>query len=74
MTYNQIVGHYRGLSKAAKALEMSKQRINAWKRIRIPSDIQLEIAARTRGRLKADRQAIRTALRISAYVQEANGG
>lgn len=74
MTYNEIVGHFKGLAEASQALKFSKQRIFAWKKIRIPSDIQLEIAARTRGRLKADRQAIKAALRIAGYVQKANGG
>ena len=71
MTYNQIVDHYGGLSKAAKALDFSKQRIFAWKQIRIPSDVQLKIAARTG--LKADRQSLRDATEMAGYVK-ANGG
>lgn len=67
MTYNQIVDHYGGLSKAAQALGFSKQRIFAWKQIRIPSDVQFEIAAATG--LKADRQAYKDAAKIAAYVQ-----
>lgn len=74
MTYDQILAHFGGLAEASQVLKFSKQRIFAWKKIRIPSDIQLEISARTRGRLKADREAVKTALRIAAYVEKANGG
>lgn len=66
MTYNQIVGHYGGLSKAAQALGFSKQRMHAWKQIRIPSDIQLRIAALTG--LQPDRQAYQEAARLASYA------
>lgn len=66
MTYNQIVDHYGGLSKAAQALGFSRQRVHAWKKIRIPSDEQLRIAALTG--LKADRQSYKQAARIASYV------
>jgi hypothetical protein len=69
MTYNEIVGHYGGLSKAAKALDMSKQRIHAWKRIRIPSDIQIRIAARTG--LRADREAHQEISALTAAAKRA---
>lgn len=67
MTYNQIVDHYGGLSKAAKALDFNKQRIFAWKRNRIPSEVQIDIAQRT-GCLKPDAKALRDARRLAAYV------
>jgi hypothetical protein len=74
MTYDQILDHYGGLAEAALALEYTKQRIQHWRRIRIPSDVQLEISARTRGRLKADREAIAEGKRIAAYMERVNGG
>jgi hypothetical protein len=70
MTYNEIVGHYGGLSKAAKALDMSKQRIHAWKRIRIPSDIQIRIAALTG--LRADPDACTEIAALAAAAKRAS--
>ena len=72
MTYNQIVDHYGGLSKAAQVLGFSKQRIHAWKKIRIPSDVQLRISARTG--LKADRQALKAAAEMAAGYVMSNDG
>lgn len=66
MTYNQIVDHYGGLSEAAKALDFKKQRIFYWKSVRIPSEVQLEIAQKSG--LKPDARALREARRIAAYV------
>lgn len=69
MTYNEIVGYYKGLSKAAKALEYTRQRIYAWKRIRIPSGIQIEIAAKTP--LRADRKAYADIAALAATARRA---
>jgi len=69
MTYNQIVEHYGGLSKAAQALGYTRQRVNAWKRIRIPSDVQLKIAALSG--LKADRKAHNDVAELSALARRA---
>ncbi len=74
MTYDQILGHYGGLAEAVQALGYTKQRIFAWKKARIPSDIQLEIYGRTRGRLKADPEAMKLGRRIAAHMKKVNGG
>jgi hypothetical protein len=69
MTYNEIVDHYGSLTKASQALEYSKQRISNWRHIRIPSDIQIRIAARTG--LRADRQARREIEELTAAAAAA---
>ena len=66
MTYNQIVEHYGGLSKAAQALGFSRQRMHAWKQIRIPSDVQLQIASLTG--LQPDRKAYQHAAQVASYA------
>ena len=57
MTYQQIVDHYGSLASAAKQLGFDKQRIFAWKKRRIPTQVQMKIAAVTA--LRPDAQAIR---------------
>lgn len=67
MTYNQLVAHFGGLTKAAEALDLHKQTIHAWKRMgRIPTDRQLKLARITG--LKPDRTARKEAEEIAAYV------
>lgn len=54
MLYRDLLQHFGGLSKAAKALEFSKQTIHSWKaRGSIPFEAQFRIQLKTRGRLKA---------------------
>ena len=70
MTYEQLVGHYRGLTKAAQALGLKRQTVHAWGiRKHIPSRWQIEIEGKTDGRLRADSAARREALVLAAYVQ-----
>jgi hypothetical protein len=67
MTYNQVVAHYRGLSKAAKALGLSRQTVHSWRRLkRIPSGRQIRIEAKTG--LKADKAARREAAELVAFL------
>jgi len=72
MTYTQLVKHFGGLAKASQALGYSKQRIFAWKTIRIPSDIQMRIASETG--LQADRKAREDAARIAGYINGTRKG
>lgn len=66
MTYNQIVGYYGGLSKAAKALGFDRQRVFSWKKVRIPSEVQIRVAAMTG--LKADRKTYEDIARLALFA------
>ena len=70
MTYSQIIRHYGSLSKAAQALDFFPQRIQHWRRLRIPTEVQIEIAHKTG--LKPDRRAVDAARRMAAYVNGAS--
>lgn len=54
MTYDDLIEHYGGCTKAALALGLPKQTVNRWKDAGIPDEKQLEIQKETRGELKAD--------------------
>jgi hypothetical protein len=66
MTYQQIVDHYGSLASAAKELGFDKQRIFAWKNRRIPTQVQMDIAASTG--LRPDAQAVREVTLWAATV------
>jgi hypothetical protein len=55
MYYDDLLDHFGGLSKAAKALGFSRQTVHGWKiRGSIPFEAQFRIQLKTKGRLKAD--------------------
>ena len=55
MLYEELLGHFGGLSKAARALKMKKQTVHSWKaRGAIPFEAQFLIQLKTKGQLKAD--------------------
>lgn len=55
MTYDEIIEHYGGESKAATARGIDRQRVHGWKaRERIPTDDQIAYEVLTGGTLKAD--------------------
>lgn len=54
MLYEELIDHFGGLTKAAKALELSKQTVHGWKaRGAIPFEAQFRIQLKTKHRLKA---------------------
>lgn len=54
MAYDELIEHFGGLTKAAKALDLSKQTIHSWKdRGSIPFEAQFRIQLKTKGRLTA---------------------
>ena len=70
MTYNQLTAHYRGLSKAARALKLARQTVFAWQgRNGIPERWQIRIEAQTDGKLKASRRARRSAEEFAALLR-----
>ena len=55
MTYDELIAHYGGESKAATARGIDRQRVHGWKgRGRIPTDDQIEYEVLTKGVLRAD--------------------
>ena len=55
MTYDELIEHYGGESKAATARGIDRQRVHGWKgRDRIPTDDQIEYEVLTGGKLRAD--------------------
>jgi hypothetical protein len=67
MTYAQLIRHYGSLTRAAQALELSKQTVNYWKDAkRIPDRWQLEIASKTP--LQVDAQVKRRAKSYAAVM------
>ena len=53
MSYDELLENYGGLSKAARALGISKQTVHRWKAAGIPFEAQFNIQIKTKGRLKA---------------------
>ena len=55
MLYEELLSHFGGLSKAARALKIRKQTVHSWKaRGAIPFEAQFRIQLKTKGRLRAD--------------------
>ena len=55
MNYQKLIEHFGGsCTKAAHALGLSKQTVNAWKDRGIPFEKQFIIQMKTKGRLKAE--------------------
>jgi len=74
MKYQDLVGHFGGLSKAAQVLGLSRQTVHAWKtRKRIPARWQVKAEAMTDGQLRADTASRREAYEMASYVNGARG-
>lgn len=58
MTYDDLVSKYGNANRAAKALDLSRQALSRWKKTGIPFPAQYRIQMRTRGRLKANTEAL----------------
>ena len=55
MTPDQLIKHYGGEQKAADALQVTRQAVNYWKRMKvIPTRTQAWIQLHTNGALKAN--------------------
>lgn len=60
MTPQQVVKHFGTQRKAAAALDLTQPTISNWViRGRVPAGAQLRVQAATRGKLKADREALK---------------
>lgn len=69
MKYEQLLAHFGGLTKAAQALETSKQVVHAWGvRNRIPARWQIRAAVLSNGRLKPDRESREEARAFAPYA------
>jgi hypothetical protein len=58
MTHHDLVDHFGNASKAAKALGYSRQAVSQWKDRGIPFEAQYRIQMKTKGRLRADLNAL----------------
>ena len=58
MTHQDLVGLFGNASKAAKALGYSRQAVSQWKERGIPFEAQYRIQMKTKGRLRADLNAL----------------
>lgn len=69
MNYNDLIAHWGGLSKAAQALGLERQKVFVWKKRRIPSKWQLKASTASKGRLKPDATAKQDAATVVAYMR-----
>lgn len=53
MEYNDLLETFGTMSKAARALDLPRQTVHAWKEAGIPFEQQFRIQLKTKGRLKA---------------------
>ena len=69
MTYDQLVGHFGGPTKAADALGIEDRRtVHAWSRRRVPSRWQMKAEKLTDGKLRADKESRREAVEFASYL------
>lgn len=68
MVYQQVVGFFGGVTKAAGALGLAKQTVDSWKDRRIPSVQQFKAHLKSDGRLKLDAEAKRDAREMALYI------
>lgn len=54
MTYDELIAHYQGETKAATALGIDRQRVHWWKTKGIPIKDQIDYEVVTGGALRAD--------------------
>lgn len=72
MVYQQLVAFFGGLTRAAEALDVSKQTVDSWKRRRIPSGQQFKVHRLSSGKLKLDPQAKRDAKELALNLPVAD--
>jgi len=70
MTIDQLIRHFGSQSEAARALKVSRQSVNLWKRHGIPVSRQLQIESITDGAIKASAAARQIAARYAMYARE----
>jgi hypothetical protein len=68
MDFDELTGYFGGTSKSARALGVSKQTVDGWKRLRIPSKHQLNAAFLSGGRLRVDAKSKADAKEFARYL------
>jgi len=59
MTVNQVLDHFGGINKTAKALGISYQAVRQWvDKGEVPEGREWQIQALTKGKLKADPRSV----------------
>lgn len=71
MDARQIEKHFGGLSKAANALETTRQVVYGWREKGVPDEWQLKAEKVSGGMLKATKKAREFGQRIASYLQAA---
>jgi hypothetical protein len=69
MEYQQLIDHFGGQTKTARALGTTKQTVHAWgARNRVPASWQLKAEAVSRGKLQADPASRRQGMEFASWV------
>jgi len=68
MKYEQLIEHFGGLSKSARALDTDRRLVFGWKGKRIPSHWQSKIEVETEGALLADGRTREEAKMYAAFL------
>lgn len=55
MTFNDVVSHFGGLTKASRAIRIKPSSVFIWQTRRVPDYRQFQIEKLTKGALKADK-------------------
>lgn len=71
MTYEQLVAHFGGPTKAGDALGLDRRHVFNWKDRRIPSKWQMKAEMVSRNKLRADRPARKEATEFASYMERA---
>jgi hypothetical protein len=69
MRYEDLIGHFGGLTKAAEALGLDRRVVHAWRKRRIPSRWQLKAESLSDGVLRADDEARDEAVEYASYAE-----
>ncbi len=59
MTYEQVLSYYGTAANIARAFDVRSASVAAWKRDGVPEVRQYQIEIATKGKLKADKPAMR---------------
>ncbi len=71
MKYAQLVAHFGGPTKAAKALGIQdRRRVHAWSTRRIPAKWQVKVEVITDGKLRADSAAKREVVEMARLAKD----
>ena len=68
MNYEDLISHFETPSKAARAIDVDRRLVDAWKDRRIPSKHQMKAEHLSEGMLKADDQAHSEARELASYL------